>query len=365
MSASLKFRRRRAALLAASLCVISMSMLTIRTGTFADDIPYSSPPLFNQTSPLEMQMRLDFEQLCRHQQALECAAIPAELSYIEDDGSMRRLAVSIRIRGRWKLAERECDFPALFIYFNPELSQGTVFEDQTMLPMTTHCLDYHGRYDAHVKVEYLAYRLYSLLTPASIKVRLLQVTYIDSISNRLVRQHAFFTEHFDHVAQRTGKQYVSVERIDVGSLIPQEMVTLAVFQYMIGHLDWSVLQPHNIALFKNEDGSTTPVPYDFDYSGLVNTEYAVPPEGYDIRSVRDRVYRGFCWPAIDWTQLAGNFQAVQSQVQDELAALPKLGFSQRSRVKDYLKRFYKTLAKDDLMRSMIIESCRRLPKAEP
>ena len=33
-------------------------------------------------------------------------------------------------------------------------------------------------------------------------------------------------------------------------------------------------------------------PYDFDYSGIVDTDYAVPGEGVDIKSVRERAYLG-------------------------------------------------------------------------
>jgi hypothetical protein len=35
------------------------------------------------------------------------------------------------------------------------------------------------------------------------------------------------------------------------------------------------------------------VPYDFDFSGLVNASYASPNEDLGITSVRERLYRGF------------------------------------------------------------------------
>ena len=36
------------------------------------------------------------------------------------------------------------------------------------------------------------------------------------------------------------------------------------------------------------------IPYDFDSSGLVDADYAVPPDGLPIRSVTQRLYRGYC-----------------------------------------------------------------------
>ena len=37
-----------------------------------------------------------------------------------------------------------------------------------------------------------------------------------------------------------------------------------------------------------------PVPYDFDFSGLVGTPYATPPDQVPIKNVRTRFYRGYC-----------------------------------------------------------------------
>ena len=36
-----------------------------------------------------------------------------------------------------------------------------------------------------------------------------------------------------------------------------------------------------------------PLPYDFDFSGLVNAPYAVANPNYEIKFVRDRIYLGF------------------------------------------------------------------------
>ena len=38
----------------------------------------------------------------------------------------------------------------------------------------------------------------------------------------------------------------------------------------------------------------TPIPYDFDYSGLVDASYAVPADNLGISSVRERYYLGPC-----------------------------------------------------------------------
>ena len=64
---------------------------------------------------------------------------------------------------------------------------------------------------------------------------------------------------------------------------------------MIGNTDWSVPNQHNCKVLSgmNIEHSDlgTIVPYDFDYSGLVDADYAVPYEGLALESVRERRYR--------------------------------------------------------------------------
>ena len=65
---------------------------------------------------------------------------------------------------------------------------------------------------------------------------------------------------------------------------------------MIGNTEWSVPNNHNIKLLTAKKDKTIkpyPVPYDFDHSGLVNTDYAAPDEIMGIETVVERLYRGF------------------------------------------------------------------------
>ncbi len=66
------------------------------------------------------------------------------------------------------------------------------------------------------------------------------------------------------------------------------MDLLAMFQYMIGNGDYSVTGRHNLrilAMATSGPSGFIPVPYDFDYTGLVNTHYAIPGESLGIKNV--------------------------------------------------------------------------------
>ena len=326
------------------------------------DQPRPSATLFTETAPLEMEIRLDYRRICRNSDK-SCPDVPAEITYRDADGSEKRLAASIRTRGRWKTAH--CSFPALFVFFAPDQTAGTLFEGETMLPLTTDCKQKVSRYERYALIEHLAYRLYRLLTDLGLHSRLSQITYVHTDTDRSLKRYGFFTEHFDRLAARTDRDFYRVKSLDLYKTVPEEMATLALFQFMIGNLDWSAYGSHNIALFRDPNGITTPVPYDFDYSGLVNAEYAVPPESLSrsvtLRNIRDRLYRGFCWPDLDWPALFDKFQRIRGDIFTEVAATPGLSNTARRDVKKYLESFYGIIDSEKKRRRFIIEKCRKLP----
>jgi hypothetical protein len=60
-----------------------------------------------------------------------------------------------------------------------------LFDGQGTLDLVTHCQD-DNDYDQCVLKEHLAYRLYNLVTPRSLRVRLAQATCVDSRTRRKV-----------------------------------------------------------------------------------------------------------------------------------------------------------------------------------
>jgi hypothetical protein len=74
------------------------------------------------------------------------------------------------------------------------------------------------------------------------------------------------------------------------------MTKVALFEYMIANLDWSVSAAHNIKLIVGKADTNAiafAVPYDFDHSGLVHTDYALPPPNINVAEVTIRYYRGY------------------------------------------------------------------------
>ena len=117
-------------------------------------------------------------------------------------------------------------------------------------------------------------------------------------------------EDVDDVASRNAMRRATTgERVLTSQLSRTDAARVALFEHMISNLDWSMRAGpagerccHNSRLIagSGSTGNFVPVPYDFDFSGLVNAPYAVSPDGRS--GVRARQYRGYCvhnarrWP---------------------------------------------------------------------
>jgi hypothetical protein len=172
-------------------------------------------------------------------------------------------------------------------------------------------------------------------------------------------RYAFFTEHFDSLAARHAAAVWRPQAVDVRAVAADELATVALFQYLIGNTDWSVVYSHNVVALRAASGAVSAVPYDFDFSGLVDAEYAGPPPSLPIRSVRERVYRGFCVPAPNWPAVFAAFEERRPAI-EALAAEVPLEPAQRERVLAYVASFYGALAAPQ-RRAAIVAACRPPP----
>ncbi len=323
---------------------------------------HAPAPLFADASVLSLQIELKFSAICRNPRSGKCTDLPATLYTTNARGERQRLNVKLRTRGRWRRDIADCALPAMFVEFDREQTTGTVFAGQHMLPLTTHCKHNRPRNEGYLLKEFIAYRLYNLVTPNSLQVRLAKIDYQDSGSARHYDRYGFFSEHFDAAARRIGAERFDTVRLDPRQTDATGLAMLSLFQFMISNLDWSVVRGHNIATFRRHDGQVVPMPYDFDYAGIVGAEYAVPPDFVSARSVRKRLYRGFCRPEIDWSLVFARFMEIRPQVLDTVDRLPGLRSGDRKRTRNFLQRFYTNIATDRERHRNIIDVCRPLPE---
>lgn len=210
--------------------------------------------------------------------------------------------ITLTTRGISRRSSETCDFPPLRVAFTRPPPPGSLFEHQHHLKLVTHCKR-SADFQQKVLLEYSAYLLYNKMTQQSFRARLANVDYLDESGRPYVSRVGFFLEDFSDVAKRNGMTEAHLPDTIPGSMLePESSARFSVFEYMISNYDWSMRagpkgQPccHNSRLLSfGSSGQVIPVPYDFDWSGLVDAPYAGPPEGVPINSVRQRTFRGYC-----------------------------------------------------------------------
>jgi hypothetical protein len=331
-------------------------------------------PLFASDDLLDVALPADFSRLCRPRETEACDFTPTTLLYRERDGRKHSLPVTIQIRGGWRSLLRNCSVPLLWVRFDEKDVSGTLFEGQTLLPLTTHCgkglaLDpmlsgiRRADYEQYLLREFLGHRLYNALTDYSLRVRLLRIAYPrpGTNSSRGVPHYAFFAEHFDATAARTGTERPERGAFDAGRLDAQAAGMLALFQYMIGNTDWSIARERNTMLLVNSAGRQLPVPYDLDMSGLVNAKYAGPAPGLPIDEVRERWFLGYCQPGTDWDALFAHYSERRTDLLELADGIAGLSRNSVRAAQTYLESFFAILDSGEARQTRIVERCQPWP----
>ena len=342
-------------ILALLLCLALMS--SVDDG-FADHVAYDKG-LFLEELPLDMELVMNYEDLCHLEDGPDCPDIPAVLSYSSEMQENQSIPIIVKSRGNWRLKRDNCWMPPLFLIFPEEEISGTLFAGQDLLPLTTHCGGRLVRNDDYVLKEYLAYRIYNLFSEKSVRVRLASTRYRKPDDEKSGNPHyAFFNEHFHSVAARNDAEIWETKILDLAQTDPMETATMELFQYMIGNTDFSELGQHNIMLLRTADGRVTTLPFDFDFSGLVYAKYAGPNPSLPLKSTKERLYRGFCHPGLDWDELFRKFTDRKAEVFDLVDSIPGLSRRAQKGTHKFLNKFYAILDSPAKRQEKIVDACR-------
>jgi hypothetical protein len=314
--------------------------------------------LFDAPEPLQFTLTADFGAIAKSRGTAK-PDHPGVLSYVAPAGDSVALDVQLRTRGHFRLAT--CQYPPLKVSFDRERTAHTVFAHQGSLKLTVQCRG--GRsYANYLLEEYLIYRAYNLLTDRSFRVRLARVTYADPRGKQAPEPRtAFFVEDDDRMARRNATHVFDQQGMSQTDLHLEQMGLTAVFQYMIGNTDWAVSALHNIVLLEDSTGVVYPVPYDFDWSGVIWTPYAQPDSRLGIRTVRERTFRGACRTPAELATLFARFNQQKDAIYALYRGMEPQGLEPKriQQALEYYDEFYKTINDPGRTRREFSQACRQ------
>jgi hypothetical protein len=283
-----------------------------------EDGPPKPAKLFDNDETLTVTMRapwIDLERKVKYQ-----GAYPATIEYTDDLGNSMTHEMTVERRGITR--QRVCRYPPVKLRFEKERVKGTTFRGQKSLKLVTHC------------------------------------------------EFAFLIEDDSDVAKRNNLKKLRTPRITPSQLEPQLSSYFSLFQYMIGNVDWAALSGpdpkeccHNVKLLAPKPLGPQdwiyPAPYDFDSSGLVDADYAAPPNGLPINSVTQRLFRGYCRHNTTLedarTHILEKKAAILALIENE----ERLQSGSKKKASKYIGKYFEILEDQDDFESQIISRCRK------
>lgn len=343
-------------------CLLSFAALAVLSAT---PVRASPKPLFASDETLNLRIEAPFTALIR---SASNSTAPFEGKLTLSAPTPETVAIQLSARGISRRNPVNCDFPPLKIEFKAKPGGASLFKGQKSLKLVTHCRG-DFKYQDYNLLEYAAYKILNILTPASFRVRLAEIDYVETGSGAVrIHRHGFLVEDSNEMAERNGLKEVKADRIEPGQLSAAAAAKSDLFQYLIGNLDWSDLAAvpgtnccHNVKLLGAAPDSRrdlAPVSYDFDSSGFVNAPYANPPAGVPVRTVRSRYFRGLCQFNAQTTEAAHQILQNRAAVLSSVAATPALSENAKRSTTEYLEAFFSEISDPDKLQHQILAHCR-------
>lgn len=296
--------------------------------------------LFSADDSVAITLTADFKAINNDKNPSSVKVYPGTIQFAGPDGQPKTARVTLQPRGHSR--RTICSWVPLRLTFAKDEVKGTIFDGVESVKLGVHC---RGDLEDIIAREYAVYRVGDLIAPNWFRARPAKATYVDVKSGKPMEsdKNAMFIEDDDDVARRMGGRLTDVHGLRYSTVDLDAATTQAMFEYMISNHDFSLSAQHNIRVVEMPAGTKFAIPYDFDYSGLVNASYAVVSPELHLDSVRDRLYRGPCRPAAELDPILAKFRNVKTQVLALYDTLPNLKNGYRTEAKKYLDDFYKTI----------------------
>jgi hypothetical protein len=329
--------RARLGWLAATLCAATLGSPLGAQGKKKQRDP---APLFASDTALRITIVADWRALAGDRDTLNPKLRRGVLSVVDSGGRAVRIPVTLSARGHFRLRRDICTFPQLRVAFDSGGTKRTPFAGQRALKLGTHC-NVSPLYEQYVLREHVAYRAHNAITDLSFRSRLARVRYVDARdTTKVTERWGRFLEAERELAERLGGKILQQARGGLyGDVADSSAAMLGVWEYFIGNTDFSIGALHNVRVVATDAGAMA-VPYDFDFSGLVDTRYSAPDPRLPIKSVRIRLYRGPCLTEAQLAPLLARFTAKRDAIRALYESLPELDRGYAKRALEYLDDFY-------------------------
>ncbi len=325
-------------------------------------VPKTSTPsfgLFKSDAPLEISLQFNLSTYLRTKPKEEY--MKGKITFYP--GRADSITRDIRLLTRGIFRNAECYYAPLELNFKNAHFGYSDLDSIRKIKLVPQCKP-DTESEKNVLIEYLIYKMFSAMTDTSFRVRLLTVNYIDTENKKKpFTQFGFFIEPVHLLAARTNSIEIESRALNQKTIYPHMIDRVAIFNYMIGNYDWAVPNQHNIKVFKPLVFDTVylaaAVPYDFDFTGLVDAEYAVPDDKITgTTSIRERIFLGVCRDREVYQKDLEEFLEKKGEFYRLINEFPYLNAKQKKNMIYYLDTFYEMCTGKQKILNVFLKSCK-------
>lgn len=321
------------------------------------DAPLPATKLFFQEeAPIEISLKYNHKDFRRSR--IKKNYLNA-LLYVKNN-SNQVLCKQVRIKARGIFRNQHCSSPPFWLNTQQTKKNSLSPKVNEKFKVVTHC-NKNPIYEKYLLKEYLLYKIYNILTEYSLRVQLISINYLDENRNKKPQKRfGIIIEPIENLADRMLSVQVKSNNLGLHYTHSKTTDLLCMFAYMVGNTDWSISGRHNIKLLKPTDHNQPdiyPIPYDFDFTGFINTHYATPADGTGLESVRERVYVGPCRDLKEYTQAANIILSKMGEIEKLINNFGYLDKKSKDDLLDYLENFYSLIQRPNYIQYHIDIDC--------
>ncbi len=277
-------------------------------------------------------------------------------------GEVDTIALPVQVKARGNIRLEICYYPPLKLKFKKNNLAKYNLSDLNEIDIVYPCKQ-GELYEQFILKEYLAYRLWELVSPYGFHTQLIRFHYVNEDGQQESDPvYAFLVENTEETADRLHGKRVETPIISSKAMEQTSTLNMSLFQFMIGNTDWNIQNRHNLDFLALPGHSlVVTVPYDFDYAGLVGTPYAVPHESLKSSLVSERYYQGDCCSIEEVEQQLKIFR----EQKENILMLPHQiqGLNEKSihQTTTYLNQFFDIIENPQKLKNQILKHCGMWP----
>ncbi len=295
--------------------------------------------VLNYQEVMEITLEFEVDKMLSNRRSEDEFA--GTMTFEDQTGEKQTWKTKINMRGRFRRT-RCTEMPPLKLNFKKGALKDAGLAKFDDFKLVTQCIQDASSAKEYLIKEYLAYKMFNHLTDYSFRVQMLKINFVDKTTGEKRKQWGFLIEDTAQMRARVGaEKHDQIFKIEKDQIDSKSLKITSLFEYMIGNLDWDVKQRfHNMKPI-SKDGKVIPVPYDFDFSGLVAASYATVNPNFAVKSMQDRLYLGYAEDLEDSEEIIQLFKDKKEAMIDEIKDCKKLRREVRLEMIRYINSFYK------------------------